>query len=76
MDLIFKHHPDGMYFDEYMTLAKEVTSDLFLCIYDCIYSYIPLVHNFQLMRAQYKHYLETNMQLAHSCDFEFKSYTY
>lgn len=60
LDLIFKYHPYGMYFDEFIDLAKGVTSDLFLCIYDCVYSYIPLVFNFQLMRSHYKHYLESN----------------
>ena len=76
LDLIFKYHPDGMYFDEFIDLAKEVTSDLFLCIYDCIYSYIPLVQNFLLMRAHYKNYLETSIQLRVEADFEYRAYTY
>ena len=35
--MLFEEYPDGMYFDEFMQLSKEVTCELFFCIYDCFY---------------------------------------
>lgn len=32
-----KNEGDGMYFDEFVRLAEDVTSELFICIYNCIY---------------------------------------
>jgi len=37
IETIFSSHPGGIYFDEYEKLTMEVCSDLFFCIYDCIY---------------------------------------
>jgi Ca2+-binding EF-hand superfamily protein len=44
---------DGIYFDEFKKLAEEVTSELFVCIYNCIYQYIPCVKNFLVMKEKY-----------------------
>ena len=54
MDEIFKTYSEGMYFDEFKSLALDVTSELFMAIYDCVYQYIPCVKNFLIMRANYK----------------------
>ena len=32
-----KNEGEGMYFDEFVRLAEDVTSELFICIYNCIY---------------------------------------
>jgi Ca2+-binding EF-hand superfamily protein len=52
-----KFYDGGIYFDEFVQLAKEVTSELFLCIFNCIYEYVPCVKNFFLMKAKYKEFL-------------------
>ena len=59
IDTLLNHYPDGMYFDEFKTLCNEVTSELFLCVYDCIYQYIPCVRNFLVLRNRYKMFLES-----------------
>lgn len=43
-----------MYFDEFCTLAKDVTSELFVSIYDCVYNCIPCVKNFLQMRCKFQ----------------------
>ena len=58
IDTLFSGFDDEeIYFDEFITLAKEVTSELFVCIYDCIYTYIPCAKNFLIMRANYIEFL-------------------
>lgn len=54
IDDLFKDYSDGMYFDEFKSLATCKTSELFLAIYDCIYQYIPCVKNFLILKANYK----------------------
>ena len=61
VECIFSEHPDGMYFDEFITLAKEVTSELYMCIYDCICTYVPVVKNFLIMRANYATFLKSKL---------------
>lgn len=51
---IFSEFPEGLYFDEFERLTLEVTSELFLSVYDCIYQHIPCVKNFLLMRFNFK----------------------
>ena len=46
-----------MYFDEFYRLALDVTSELFLCIYDCIYQFVPCVKNFLTLRKNYINFL-------------------
>ena len=48
LDVLFKEYgeDEGMYFDEFKLLAEEVTSELFVCVYNCIYQYIPCIRTF------------------------------
>ena len=51
---VFNHFPDGnIYFDEYVKIAKEITSELFVSVFDCIYKCIPCVKNFLILRSNY-----------------------
>ena len=60
LEVLFKEYgDDGMYFDEFQKLAKEVTSELFLCVYNCIYQYVPCVKNFLIMRENYLSFLKS-----------------
>jgi len=61
VDAIFSEHPGGMYFDEFVKLAKEVTSELFVVIFDCIYQCVPCVKNFLMLRANFYHFIKLNM---------------
>ena len=45
---------DDLYFDEFISLATNVTGELFYCIYDCFYQYIPIAITFLKLRQQYK----------------------
>ena len=57
LEVLFKDHSEGMYFDEFQKLSTEVTSELFLCVYNCLYQYIPCVKNFLMLRENYFQYL-------------------
>lgn len=57
MDKIFEHHLKGIYFDEFIKICTEVSSDFFTAIFDCFYSYIPCVQNFLLLKAHYKFFI-------------------
>ena len=60
LEVLFKEtYNDGMYFDEFQKLASEVTSELFACVYNCIYSYVPCVKNFLIMRENYVSFLKS-----------------
>lgn len=60
IEVLFSGFEDEeIYFDEFVKLAKEVTSELFVCVYDCIYRYIPCVKNFLIMRANYLEFLQS-----------------
>jgi len=61
-------HPDGLYFDEFMNLTENTTSDLFFSIYDCIYTYVPCVKNFLVLKENYKQFLKQHG--------EFREYKY
>jgi|TARA_B110000285_G_scaffold233786_1_gene308655 hypothetical protein len=69
-----KNEGDGMYFDEFMRLAEDVTSELFICVYNCIYQYIPCAKNFLIMKENYNKFLKS--QKALSKGVVFKPYTY
>lgn len=56
-NLFVDQFSEGIYFDEFCALATQVTSELFLAVYDCIYQYIPCVKNFCIMRAHFKLFL-------------------
>ena len=55
---LFANNPAGIFFDEFVTIAEKVTSELFVCIFDCIYQCIPCAKNFLIMRANYKFTLQ------------------
>jgi hypothetical protein len=75
LEEMFKEYRDrSMYFDEFKTLATEVTSELFVCIYYCIYQYIPCVKNFLILRENYISYLQSNEAIQKGVVF--KPYTY
>ena len=58
LEVMFKEYGgDGMYFDEFQKLSTEVTSELFLCVYNCIYQYVPCVKNFLMLRENFQSYL-------------------
>ena len=37
IETLFQELDEDIFFDEFKTIAQEVTSELFVCIYDCIY---------------------------------------
>ena len=54
IETLFEDFDEGeIYFDEFMKLSRNITSELFFCIYDCIYQYVPCVQTFLLMRENY-----------------------
>lgn len=53
MSVLEKNYEDGMYFDEFIKVAKDDTSELFVSIFNCIYECVPCVKNFFIMRAKY-----------------------
>lgn len=40
---IFQHHQGGIYFEEFVKLCTDVASDMFTCIFDCLYKYVPCI---------------------------------
>ena len=58
-DLLFEHHSQGMYFDEFCKLCTEVTCELYMCIFDQIYQHVPCVKNFFTMRAHLPNFIRT-----------------
>ena len=54
--LIFNEtfYSHGMYFDEFCTFAKEVSSELIVSIFDAIYHRVPCVKNFLRLRMNFK----------------------
>ena len=76
LEVLFKetYGDEGMYFDEFQKLASDVTSELFVCVYNCIYQYVPCVKNFLMLRENYITYLKgpKSKQLG----IEFKPYTH
>lgn len=61
VDTIFELYPDGMYFDEFVEFAEEVSCEFVYCIYDSFYHFIPCVQNFLVMRANYIALLKSNL---------------
>ena len=51
---LFSHFVDGnIYFDEYVRITKEITSELHVSVYDCFYKCVPCIKNFLLLRSNY-----------------------
>ena len=46
IDVLFMEHPDGIYFDEFVSVCTEVNCELYQCIYDCIYQHVPCAQTF------------------------------
>lgn len=59
-ELIFEYHPNGIYFNEFCRLCREVTCELYFPIFDQIYQNVPCVKNFFVMRAHYLAYLRAH----------------
>lgn len=55
-----------MYFDEFVQLTEEVTSEFMFAILDTLYQYVPCIQNYCMLKANYTHLLKT--QLAESSD--------
>lgn len=55
--LLFEYHPNGLYFGEFCKLCTEVTSELYMVIFDQIYQHVPLVKTFFMMRSNFISYL-------------------
>jgi Ca2+-binding EF-hand superfamily protein len=58
VESVFSEHPGGMYFDEFVKLAEEATSELFVAVFDCIYQCVPCVKNFLLLRANFQQFIK------------------
>ena len=43
IDTIFEKYPNGMFFDEFTQFCEEVTSELFVTIFDPLYQFVPCV---------------------------------
>ena len=74
MNVLEKNYEEGMYFDEFVKVAHEDTSELFVSIFNCIYECVPCVKNFFLMRSQYVKFLQSGGCLEKG--IVFKPYTY
>ena len=58
IELLFSEYNDRhIFFDEFVQLAESCTSELFVGIYEAIYSCIPCAQTFLLMRYNYKRFL-------------------
>lgn len=55
---VFDFHHGGMYFDEFCLIAKTVTSEFFIAIYDCIYNYVPCAKNFLILRSHFNEFIK------------------
>ena len=44
---------ESIFFEEFMQISKEVTSELYVAIYDTLFSCIPLIKNFNILRCNY-----------------------
>ena len=53
VDTIFSEYPDGMYFDEFETFAREVSSELYVAVFDCLYQYVPCIQNFFMIKTNF-----------------------
>ena len=63
MDVLFKRYPEGnMYFDEFVSLTKEVTSELFFGVFDCLHNYVPCIKNFHQLKANFIYLVKNKMQ--------------
>ena len=50
-----------MYFDEFVQLTEEVTSEFMFAILDTLYQYVPCIQNFCMLKANYTHLLKTQL---------------
>lgn len=63
VDVLFKRYPEGnMYFDEFVALTKEVTSELFFGIFDCLHNYVPCIKNFHQLKANFIYLVKNKVQ--------------
>ena len=55
VDCMYDNVPGStvIYFDEFIKITKEITSELYVSIFDCLYSCIPLVKNYIILRNNY-----------------------
>ena len=49
---------NDIYFDEFISIAQNICSELYVAVIDCIYKCVPCVKNFFLMRANFINLLE------------------
>ena len=51
IDLIFEtmNFGEGIYFDEFKYICENITSELYYCIFDSIYHFVPCAQNFIYM---------------------------
>ena len=42
-EVIFSEYPDGIYFDEFVQLGENVTSELVYPVFDCLYQCVPCI---------------------------------
>jgi hypothetical protein len=61
-ETVFSEYPDGMYFDEFVQFAEEVSSEFVLAVFDSLYQYVPCVKNFLLLKNSYQMNLHTRDQ--------------
>lgn len=53
MFLEYQGDEDEIYFDEFVAITKNLGSELYVAVIDCIYKCVPCVKNFFLLRANY-----------------------
>ena len=51
---VFQQYPNGMYFDEFVTLCENITSEFAYGVLDTINQQVPCVQNHFKMRANFK----------------------
>jgi len=47
---IFSEHPEGMFFEEFLNFALEVSGELFFNVFEYFYQHIPCVKNFFILK--------------------------
>ena len=61
IDTIFEKYPNGMFFDEFTQFCKEISSELFVAIFDPLYEYVPCIQNYMILRANYQKLLTQDL---------------
>jgi hypothetical protein len=57
--MINKCCPDGLFFDEFCCINTQVCSDLYMAVFDCIYSCVPCVKNAYGLKVNYYSMVES-----------------